>query len=140
MNIHKEETPLISSIINAWRHVVWCVMCGVCLPFWLPVRESGALLRCSVAKIRSDLSRMVFLKDLHGCNAAILLEVFTEKLFGWHDCTFVAAFFKVCDIRKDFFTRVIRLLILFIMYTFYSKNCSLLLSFFLRYSDRTGKQ
>ena len=35
---------------------------------------------------------------------------------------------------------MIRLLILFIMYTFYSKYCSLLLSFFLRYSDRTGKQ
>ena len=118
-----------------------CVVCGVCLPFWLPVRESGALLRRSVAKIRSDLSRMVFLKDLHGCNAATLLEVFTEKLFGWHDCTFVAAFFKVCDISvRIFFTRVIRLLILFIMYTFYSKYCSLLLSFFLRYSDRTGKQ
>ena len=82
-----------------------CVVCGVRLPFWLPVRESGALLRRSVAKIRSDLSSMVFLKDLHGCNAATLLEVFTEKLFGWHDCTFVAAFFKVCDISVRIFLR-----------------------------------
>ena len=55
------------------------MVCGVCLSFSLPVRESGALLRRSFAKIRSDLFRMVFLKDLHGCNAATLLEVFTES-------------------------------------------------------------
>ena len=82
-----------------------CIACSVCLPFWPPVCESGALLRCGVAKIKSDMSRMVFLKDLHGCNAATFLEVFTGKLFGWHDCTFVAAFFKVCDISVRIFLR-----------------------------------
>ena len=79
MNIHEEQTPLISSIINAWRHVVWCVA-HACLFGCLFVK--AALFYDAVNKIRSNLSRMVFLKDLHGCNAATLLEVFTEKLFG----------------------------------------------------------
>ena len=97
-----------------------CVACGVYLPFWLPVCESSALLRCSVVKIRSNLFRVVFLKELNGCISATFLEVFTEKLFGWHDCMFVAAFFKVCDIhvRKDFLTRVTRWPIFLILYTF----------------------
>ena len=34
---------------------------------------------------------------------APFLEVFTEKLFGLHDCTFIAAYFKVCDMYVRIF-------------------------------------
>ena len=84
------------------------------------------------------------MKDLHRNSSTVFLEVLTEKLFGWHDCMFVTAYFKVRDIRtcKDSFNESERDACQY-SYFVHILNANTILyyfSFSVRYRDHIGIQ